>query len=105
MNKFEIDLVKDHVDDPTVREIFADSVRMVSCTDGVMNLELTVRRPHLVQSLPAAPKMRTHTVARLALTVPAGTLLMQQLKTNLEQQSALQQMIPPAAPVAPPPKH
>jgi hypothetical protein len=104
MNKFEIDLVQDHVDDPAVREIFADGVRMVSCGDGVMNLELTVRRPHLVKLPPAQPKIRTHTVARITLTMPAGMILMQNIKTNLEQQGVMQQLAPDA-PGAPQPKH
>lgn len=103
MNKFEIDLVKDHVDDPTVREIFADGVRLVSCTDGAMILELTVRRPHLVQALPAVPKMRTHTVARIALTVPAGTQVMEQIRANLEQLAALRTS--PPTPPAQAPRH
>lgn len=99
---FDIDLVKDHVDDPTVREIFADGVRVVSCTDGVMTVELTARRPYLVS--PTAPKMRTHTVARLALTVQAGTQVMEQIRANLEQMVALQLKQVPA-PVGPTPKH
>jgi len=99
----EIDLVTDHVDDPTVREIFADGVRVVSCGDGILRLELTIARPHLVKPLPAAPKMRTHTVARLALTQAAGQLVMQHIKANLDQQGALKAMTP--VDPAPQPKH
>jgi hypothetical protein len=103
MNKLEIDLVQDHVDDTTVREIFADGVRMVSCMDGAVSVELTARRPHLVKLPPAAPKMRTHTVARFALTVPAAAQLLQNLKANLEQQGLVMQGQP--GDQAPAPKH
>jgi hypothetical protein len=99
--KIEVDTVPDHVDDPTVREIFADGVRLVSCKDGVLNLELTVQRPYMVEV--RTPKMRTHTVGRLALTMAAGALVMEHIKGNLEQQAALRSN--PSAPMTPTPKH
>jgi hypothetical protein len=94
MENLEIDLVTDHVDDPTVREIFADGVRLVSCTDGILQLELTVRRPHFVKLPPAPPKIRTHTVCRLTLTGMVGAQLAQHITTNLQQQGVLKAMTP-----------
>ena len=66
--------------------------------DGSVGVELTSRRPHMVKPLPAAPKMRTHTVARLALTIPAAAQLLENLKANLAQQGIVPQVaVTPAA--------
>jgi hypothetical protein len=103
MANFQIDLVNDHVDDSTILEIFADGVRLVSCSDGVLKVELTVTRPHMTKPLPAPPKMRTHTVARLAITTGAGAMIAQHINTNLEHQSAMK--AGGSAPAQQQPKH
>jgi hypothetical protein len=91
---FEIDPITDHVDDPTIREIFADGVRVVSCIDGILQLELTVRRPHLVGAPPLPPKLRTHTVGRLAVTTAVGAQIAKNIQANLDQQGVLKAMTP-----------
>ena len=101
MNTFEVDPVLDHVDDPTVREVYADGLRFVSCSDGgVMTLELTVQRHYLVP--PATAKVRTHTAVRLVVPMATGLHLGQQIHANLEQHRA---RLAATGQGAPQPKH
>lgn len=99
-----------HVDREDVAETFADGVRYVTFTNGVVRVELTVTRMDDPQP-PKPPVLRSFTAGRWALTASSALQLHQNLGAllaMLEQQGAIQRtaVVPPQVPPsATPPKH
>jgi hypothetical protein len=95
---------KTFVDDPEVREAFADSIRTVAFSDGVWRIEFTTSRMH--DARPSAPPSITVVPScRVVLTAQAGLALLTQLGSIaaiLEQQGAIKRNDPTPPPVVAP---
>lgn len=94
-----------YVDIPSTAELFADSVRFVSFSDGMWHFEFTVNRMQELKP-PAPPVVMAFPSCRLVLTAAAGIALLNQLTQLvgiLEQQGTIKRNDPPAPPVVAPP--
>jgi hypothetical protein len=100
MNQIEVKTT--YVDNPNALEVFADSVRIVSVSDGVMRIELCTTRldePHP----PELQTAKVTTAIRVALTLPAAGNLHGVLThhlSELEKQGMVKRMTAPT-PTAP----
>ena len=87
-----------YVNDMSVREIFADTTRMVSFNGAMVHVELTVTRPVVIGENQS--KNTIVPVARLVLTPFAAQALQEYLKnvlTSMEKSGALRRISPPAS--------
>jgi|SRR5215469_1312803 len=96
--------MKTHVDHPDIAEVFADGVKMVMISDGIVRVELCASRLDEPRP-PSRPTGKTHTAARLAITIPAAIALQDYISRNLaelEKQGMLKRGVaPPSTPTEP----
>ena len=83
-------------DDPAVREIFADCLRLANF-DGTVKLEFAVARPEMTQLGVTQPTL--YPAARLVVTLPVALelhRLLTQMIQSLEQQGVMKRRVPSA---------